>query len=126
MLSELENKPVRQGDIYLIYFPYNIKGSMQRGYRPAVVIQNNLLNDTSPTVVVIPLTSRDKGGKIHYKIKATVENGLVMDSVALCESITTTSRHFIKDYCGHLSDEDFCEILSTLQNVFEHELVLKE
>lgn len=118
MLNEVEDKPVRQGDIYLIYFPYNVKGSMQRGYRPAVVMQNNLLNETSSTLVVIPLTSKDKGGTIHYKIKATIENGLMMDSVALCESITTTSRNFVKDYCGHLSDEDFSEILSTLRNVF--------
>lgn len=106
-----------QGDVYLAYLE-NIKGSRQRGYRPVVVLQNNILNKHSTSYVVVPLTSNLRTGDIHYLVRATASNGLSVDSVALCEQITTIGRTFFKSKIGYLDTDDFRGILSTLQNVF--------
>jgi len=69
-------------------------GSIQSGNRPCVIIQNDLGNTYSPTLLVIPLTKQIKNlnQPTHILIKRDSDNGLKSDSMALAEQITTISK----------------------------------
>ena len=70
------------------------KGSIQSGYRPCVIIQNNLGNTYSPTLLVIPLTKQIKNlnQPTHTFIKCNENNGLKVDSMTLAEQTTTINK----------------------------------
>ena len=69
-------------DVVFGEFPKS-DGSVQSGFRPGIIIQNNIGNKYSPTVIVMPLTSKLKSLKqpTHLLIKSSQENGLISDSV---------------------------------------------
>ena len=93
-------------DVIFGEFPEN-DGSLQSGSRPAIVIQNNIGNKFSPTLIVIPLTSKIKNlGQVTYLlIKHNQENGLKVDSVLLAEQISTVNKNKVKKI-GHISDRN--------------------
>lgn len=80
-------------------------GSIQAGKRPAVVIQNNIGNKHSPTMLVIPLTKHIKHIKqpTHTIIRKNSENCLRADSMLLAEQTTpVNSNNFVR--VGRISD----------------------
>jgi mRNA interferase MazF len=81
-------------------------GSIQSGYRPMYIIQNNVGNRYSPTVTVLPITSKLKyiNQPTHTLIVADKENGLEKDSVILAEQITTINKTDIVKKVGRISD----------------------
>lgn len=100
----MNKNSVKLGD--LVWVELNGKGHVQRGIRPAVIVQNNIGNYHSPTVQVFPLTSRCKKSSLptHVKIPAGVA-GLTKDSVVQCESVCTIDKDSIRCYMGHLPKE---------------------
>ena len=81
------------------------EANVQRGLRPVVVIQNNIGNKFSPTLIVAPLTSRIKRDMVtHAKLYPTIENGLSVASTALLEQIQTISKDSVKRVLGVLND----------------------
>lgn len=97
-------KKITVGDVFMVDFAR--AGNAQRGYRPAVVISNNKGNLYSPDVIVIPITTAKK--KIHQPTHVqldAIENGLVKDSMALCENPVTVPKTVLRRYCTHLSDD---------------------
>ena len=81
------------------------EANVQRGLRPVVVIQNNIGNKFSPTLIVAPLTSRIKRDMVtHAKLYPTMENGLSVASTALLEQIQTISKDSVKRVLGVLND----------------------
>uniref|UniRef100_UPI00345F719E type II toxin-antitoxin system PemK/MazF family toxin n=1 Tax=Lacrimispora sp. TaxID=2719234 RepID=UPI00345F719E len=68
--------------------------SIQSGYRPCLVISNNVGNKFSPTLLVIPLSSQLKNVNqpTHTIIRCDANNGLTSDSMLLAEQITTISK----------------------------------
>ena len=69
------------------------KGSEQNGYRPCLILQNNLGNAYSPNVIVIPLTSHlKKVNQPTHVILPAKETGLERDSMALCENPVSVSK----------------------------------
>jgi len=56
-LTKMKNGNLKRGDIILVNFE-PIRGSEQGGVRPAIVVQNNILNNFSPITIVAPFTSR--------------------------------------------------------------------
>lgn len=81
------------------------EANVQRGLRPVIVIQNNIGNKFSPTLIVAPLTSRIKRDMVtHAKLYPTIENGLSVASVALLEQIQTISKDSVKRVLGVLND----------------------
>ena len=81
------------------------EANVQRGLRPVVVIQNNIGNKFSPTLIVAPLTSRIKRDMVtHAKLYPTIENGLSVVSTALLEQIQTISKDSVKRVLGVLND----------------------
>ncbi|MCH5351990.1 MAG: type II toxin-antitoxin system PemK/MazF family toxin [Acutalibacter sp.] len=90
------------GDLYYAELGKGV-GSEQEGYRPVVIIQNDIGNRHSPTVIVAAITSK-VGVKpklpTHYYINA--EDGLESPSVILLEQLRTVDKHRLDKYIGHL------------------------
>ena len=95
-------KTYSRGDMYYADLGQGI-GSEQEGYRPVVIIQNNVGNKHSPTVIIAAITSK-VGVKpklpTHYFINA--EDGLELPSVILLEQLRTIDKHRLEKYIGHL------------------------
>lgn len=89
-----------RGDIFYADLP-DQKGSEQNGLRPVVIIQNNLGNKYGRTLIVAPITSRDKKDlPVHSEI---YNNSLEKDSTILLEQVTTIDKNKIKEFVGHLT-----------------------
>ena len=81
-------------------------GSEQEGYRPVVIIQNNVGNRHSPTVIIASITSkRDAKAKLptHYLIGD--EDGLELPSIVLLEQLRTIDKRRLNSFIGHLSEK---------------------
>ena len=99
------NHTYLRGDMYYADLGQGI-GSEQEGYRPVVVIQNNVGNKHSPTVIIASITSkRDAKAKLptHYLIGA--EDGLEMPSLVLLEQLRTIDKRRLSSFIGHLSEK---------------------
>ena len=73
---------VTRGTIVMVELN-STEANIQRGVRPAIVIQNNIGNKFSPTLIIAPLTSRIKRDMVtHAKLYPTIENGLSVASTA--------------------------------------------
>ena len=96
---------VRRGDIYYADLSPVI-GSEQGGLRPVLIVQNDIGNRYSPTVIAAAITSRMSKAKLptHIDIYAG-EVGLAKDSVILLEQIRTLDKRRLKEKMGHLDDE---------------------
>ena len=87
------NKTYLRGEMYYADLGRGI-GSEQEGYRPVLIIQNDVGNRYSPTVIVASISSRIDGKSklpTHYYINA--EDGLREPSVVLLEQIRTIDKH---------------------------------
>lgn len=95
-------KTVIRGDLYYADLS-PVVGSEQGGVRPVLVIQNNLGNRHSPTVIVAAITSRTTKALLptHIGINQS-SDGLKQDSTVLTEQIRTIDRRRLREYIGHL------------------------
>jgi mRNA interferase MazF len=96
---------IRYGDVYYADLS-PVVGSEQGGVRPVVVIQNDIGNRFSPTVIVAPVSSRITKAKLptHVEVKGK-ECGLERDSVILLEQIRTIDKQRLSDKITHLNEE---------------------
>jgi mRNA interferase MazF len=96
---------VKRGDIYYADLSPVI-GSEQGGIRPVLIVQNDVGNKYSPTVIAAAITSQINKAKLptHIEIDAQ-EYGLSKDSVILLEQIRTIDKKRLKEKIGHLDDE---------------------
>lgn len=83
-------------------------GSIQGGYRPMYIIQNDIGNKYSPTITVLPMTSKIKyiDQPTHTLIVANKENGLDKDSMILAEQITTINKTDVAKIVGKITDRN--------------------
>lgn len=98
------DKAIKRGDlVYLNFDP--IVGSEQGGPRPAVVVQNDMGNKHAPTVIIAPVTSKNKKSNLptHVKLASHV---LERNSMVLLEQLKTVDKSRIDSYIGTLSDEE--------------------
>lgn len=95
---------VKRGDIFYADLS-PVVGSEQGGVRPVLVVQNDVGNKYSPTVIVAAITSRINKAKMptHIEIKGE-EYGLSKDSVILLEQIRTIDKKRLKEKIGHIDD----------------------
>lgn len=95
---------VRRGDIFYADLS-PVVGSEQAGVRPIVVIQNDVGNRYSPTIIGIAITSKEKiKMPTHLEIDGT-KYGLEKDSVILAEQIRTLDKSRLKEKVGRLDKE---------------------
>ncbi len=93
---------VRRGDIYYADLS-PIVGSEQGGVRPVLIIQNDVGNRHSPTIICAAITSRMNKAKLptHIEISSGKCN-LVKDSVILLEQIRTIDKQRLREYVCHV------------------------
>ena len=99
---------VRRGDIYYADLS-PVVGSEQGGLRPVLIVQNDVGNKYSPTVIAAAITSQVGKNRLPTHIDVTggspAGNGLSKDSVILLEQIRTIDKKRLKEKMGHLDDD---------------------
>ena len=97
-------RTIKRGDIF--YADLNpVVGSEQGGRRPVLIISNDIGNTHSPTVVIVPITSR-----VHTKAKLPTHTevdsfeGLDKNSLILAEQIRTIDKRRLENYIGRLPE----------------------
>ena len=93
---------IRRGDIYYADLS-PVVGSEQGGIRPVLIIQNDIGNKYSPTVIAAAITSQINKAKMPTHIELTAKDyGLSKDSVILLEQIRTIDKKRLHEKIGHL------------------------
>ena len=95
---------VRRGDIYYADLS-PVVGSEQGGLRPVLIIQNDIGNRYSPTVIAAAITSRMSKTHLPTHIDVFADRvGLAKDSVILLEQIRTLDKRRLREKMGHLDE----------------------
>ena len=117
---------IKRGEIYLVNLG-NQKGSIQSGKRPVIVISNNMNNKYSPTVNVLPITSKTKNN-IPVHVSIGIESGLTEKSTVLVEQNIPINKTQIIKYVGKCNKYKMYEIEKALliQNGIDLETHLEE
>lgn len=109
------NLDIKRG--YLYYADLSpVVGSEQGGVRPVLIIQNDIGNKYSPTVIVAAITSQINKAKLptHIEISAH-EYGLNKDSVILLEQIRTIDKKCLREKIGCLDKNMMLKVDNSLQ-----------
>lgn len=101
---------ILRGDIYYADLSPVI-GSEQGGLRPVLIVQNDVGNKYSPTVIAAAITSKMSKAKLPTHIDVLGESvGLAKDSVILLEQIRTIDKKRLREKMGHLDDNIMSEV----------------
>ena len=101
---------VKRGDIFYADLSPVI-GSEQGGIRPVIIIQNDIGNKYSPTIIVAAITSQINKAKLPTHVEISSEEyGLNKDSVVLLEQIRTVDKKRLKEKIGHMTDKDIQKV----------------
>ena len=96
---------VKRGDIYYADLS-PVVGSEQGGVRPVLIVQNDIGNKFSPTVIAAAITSRHSKASLPTHISLSSDSsGLAKDSVVLLEQIRTIDKHRLKERMGKLDNK---------------------
>lgn len=106
---------VKRGDVFYADLSPVI-GSEQGGVRPVIVIQNDIGNKYSPTIIVAAVTSQINKAKLptHIEISAS-DYGLPKDSVVLLEQIRTIDKKRLREKVGHFDDDMMIKVNECLK-----------
>lgn len=113
---------IYKGDIFYADLT-PVVGCEQGGIRPVLIVQNNIGNRYSPTVIVAAITSRT--GKQHLPTHIRLgepQNGLRQNSLVLLEQVRTIDRSRLRDYIGTLTDQQLRQVDEALAVSFGLEL----
>ena len=101
---------VKRGDIFYADLS-PVVGSEQGGLRPVLIIQNDVGNKYSPTVIAAAITSRLGKTRLPTHIDIYADKvGLAKDSVVLLEQIRTLDKRRLKEKMGHLDEGVMSEV----------------
>ncbi len=96
---------VKKGEIYFADLSPVI-GSEQGGVRPVLIVQNDVGNKYSPTVIVAAVTSQINKAKLPTHVEIPAEgNGLAKDSVILLEQLRTIDKKRLREKIGRIDDK---------------------
>ena len=99
------NVNIKRGDIFYADLS-PVVGSEQGGIRPVLIVQNDVGNRHSPTVIAAAITSQINKAKLPTHIELGARNfGLAKDSVILLEQIRTIDKKRLKERMGKLDDD---------------------
>ena len=106
---------IKRGEIYYADLS-PVVGSEQGGLRPVLIVQNDVGNKYSPTVIAAAITSRVSKTKLPTHIDISCSNrdelspGLAKDSIILLEQIRTLDKKRLKEKMGHLDDSTMRQV----------------
>lgn len=106
-------KAILRGDIYRAELS-PVVGSEQGGIRPVLVIQNDVGNKHSPTVIIAPITSKSMKKPLPTQRLLPAQNGLDRESIVLLEQIRTIDKERLKEFIGVLDQDDMRNIDTAL------------
>ena len=92
-----------RGDVYEAALDPT-RGSEQRGTRPVIIVSRDAINQSSPIVVIVPITGRENNVRVYpsqIEIRAG-DGGLSKDSVAMGEQVRAISKTRLTNHLGHL------------------------
>ena len=109
---------MKRGDIYYADLS-PVVGSEQGGIRPVLVIQNDIGNKYSPTVIAAAITSQINKAKMPTHIElAAKDYGLNKDSVILLEQIRTIDKRRLREKIGRIDDGLMASVNNALSKSF--------
>jgi mRNA interferase MazF len=109
---------IRRGDIFYADLS-PVVGSEQGGVRPVLVVQNDVGNKYSPTIIVSAITSRLSKTKLPTHIEIPGEMyGLNKDSVILLEQVRTIDKIRLREKTGHLDENFMAKVNEALNTSF--------
>ena len=96
---------IKRGDVFFADLS-PVRGSEQGGQRPVLIVQNDIGNKYSPTVIVAAITAKIAKAKLptHVEVEASTV-GLIKDSVVLLEQVRTIDKTRLIQKLGHLDSE---------------------
>lgn len=97
-------KMIKRGELYYADLS-PVVGSEQGGVRPVLIVQNDVGNKYSPTVIAAAVTSKLDKTKLPTHIELNPSSGLPRDSVCLLEQIRTLDKTRLKDRIGQLNED---------------------
>ncbi|MHC1693804.1 MAG: type II toxin-antitoxin system PemK/MazF family toxin [Eubacteriales bacterium] len=101
---------VKRGDIYYADLS-PVVGSEQGGLRPVLIIQNDVGNRYSPTVIAAAITSQINKSRLPTHIEFIAEDyGLSKNSVVLCEQVRTIDKKRLKEKMGHIDEQVMTQV----------------
>lgn len=109
---------VRRGDIYYADLS-PVVGSEQGGIRPVLIVQNDVGNRFSPTVIAAAIISQKDKARLptHIQLNST-GSGLARDSIVLLEQIRTIDKRRLKEHMGRLDEQSMNRINQALEISF--------
>ena len=109
---------VRRGEIYYADLS-PVVGSEQGGVRPVLIVQNDVGNKYSPTVIAAAITSQKEKSKLPTHIEINAQNcGLAKNSVVLLEQIRTIDKKRLKERMGMRDEDAMYQVNSALSISF--------
>lgn len=99
---------IHRGDVFYCRLPKGSAGSVQQGIRPVVVIQNDIGNEKSSTVMVACLTASIKSEEqpTHVIVNPSKSNGLSKRSMVMLEQVFTVDKEQLAFYLGQINDKN--------------------
>ena len=109
---------VKRGEIYYADLS-PVVGSEQGGVRPVLIVQNDIGNKHSPTVIAAAITSQKEKNKLPTHISLDAAScGLAKDSVVLLEQVRTLDKRRLKERMGELDSDSMSQVNSALSVSF--------
>lgn len=105
---------IKRGEIYYADLS-PVVGSEQGGIRPVLIVQNDIGNQYSPTIIVAAITSKIEKAKMPTHIELDAEkHGLAKNSVVLLEQIRTIDKRRLRERVGALLKQDMEKVNTAL------------
>ncbi|MBE6888851.1 MAG: type II toxin-antitoxin system PemK/MazF family toxin [Oscillospiraceae bacterium] len=109
---------VKRGEIYYADLS-PVVGSEQGGIRPVLIVQNDIGNKHSPTVIAAAITSQKEKNKLPTHIELNAAScGLAKDSVVLLEQVRTLDKRRLKERMGELDSSAMSQVNDALSVSF--------
>lgn len=109
---------IHRGDIYYADLS-PVVGSEQGGIRPVLIVQNDVGNRFSPTVIAAAITSQKDKARLPTHIQLnSVGSGLARDSIVLLEQIRTIDKRRLKEHMGRLDEVSMKRVNEALEISF--------
>ena len=114
----MEHKEVKRGEVFYADLS-PVVGSEQGGVRPVLIVQNDVGNRFSPTVIAAAITSQKDKARLptHIQLQST-GSGLARDSIVLLEQIRTLDKRRLKEHMGRLDDQSMSRVDQALEISF--------
>lgn len=115
IISGVRTMTIRRGDVYYADLR-PVVGSEQGGIRPVLIIQNDVGNRHSPTVIVAAITSQINKSKLPTHVElSSGRYEMVKDSVILLEQLRTIDKRRLKERVCHLDGEILAKVDKALE-----------